>query len=110
MSDLPERGFEYARLSLNVKMKEEIVGFLGARLEEARLKEAKNTPTLQVLDAATPPKVRTAPRRTLIVLLAAALSLIMSTLLAFLLESWKRLKSDNQDKLEAIDDLLKPRP
>ena len=110
MSDLPERGFEYARLSLNAKMKEEIVGFLGARLEEARLKEAKNTPTLQVLDAATPPKVRTAPRRTLIVLLAAALSLIMSTLLAFLLESWKRLKSDNQDKLEAIDDLLKPRP
>ena len=109
MSNLPELGFEYARLSLDVKMKEEIVRFLGARLEEAKFKEAKDTPTLQVLDVATPPKVRTFPRRTVMVILAAALSLVMSTILAFLLESWSRLKSDNQDKLEAIEELLKPR-
>ena len=109
MSDLPERGFEYARLKLDVKVKEEIVRFLGARLEEAKYKEALDTPTLQVLDLATPPKVRSAPRRTLMVALTTCLSLILSTVLAFLLESWGRLKEHNRDKVEVIEALFKAR-
>ena len=39
---------------------------LGAKLEESKYREALDTPTLQVLDLATPPKSRSAPRRAML--------------------------------------------
>jgi uncharacterized protein involved in exopolysaccharide biosynthesis len=105
---LPELGREYTRLTLELKLKEEILRFLGTKLEEARYKEALDTPTIQVLDPATPPAVRTSPRRALMVLVAALLSLCTSTSLAFAGESWGRLERQHSDKLEAIRRLLAP--
>ena len=99
---LPELGFEYARLNLDIKIKEQIIGFLGTRFEEARYREALNTPTIQVLDAATPPETRSAPRRTLLVLVAFAVALAVSVVLAFVFESLGRLGNQNREKIEAI--------
>lgn len=109
LEDVPELGFELAMLTLDLRIKEEIARFLGAKLEEARYKEALNTPTLQVLDVATPPVTRSGPRRTLMVLLAAGVSLILGTVLAFVFESWSRLGAQNQDKIEAIKQLFHTR-
>jgi uncharacterized protein involved in exopolysaccharide biosynthesis len=106
---LPELGQEYARLLLEMRVKEAVVSFLGTRLEEMRYKEAKDTPTLLVLDAATTPEFRTAPRRTLIVLGATAVSLVVSVLVAFGLESLGRISAENEERLEAIRSLFRPR-
>lgn len=102
LKELPELGFEYAKLSLDLKVKEEIIRFLDTKLEEAKYKEALDTPTLQVLDAATPPNFRSAPRRTLMVLVAALCSLVLSAMLAFGCESLNQVSSRNRDQLEAI--------
>ena len=99
---LPELGFEYARLSLEIKIKEQIIGFLGTRFEEAKYREALDTPTIQVLDAATPPETRSAPRRTLLVLVALAVALVLSVVLAFVFESVGRLGNRNREKIDAI--------
>jgi len=109
LKELPELGLEYAQLALDVKIKEGMVGYLGTKLEEVRYKEALDTPTLQVLDLATPPQIRSAPRRTLIVLVAAFVSLAVSTVLAFVCESLGRLSAENQEKIEAIRQVLRPR-
>ncbi|NKB70990.1 MAG: hypothetical protein GKR89_28295 [Candidatus Latescibacteria bacterium] len=109
LRDLPELSFQYALLSLDLDVKKELIRYLGAKYEESRYKEALNTPTIQVLDRATPPRTRSAPRRTLIVLVAAGLALVTSVVLAFVLEGLGNLDADNRAKLVAIVRLLRGR-
>lgn len=104
---LPELGFQYSKLSLNLKVKEEIIRFLGTKLEEAKYKEALNTPTLQVLDEAEPPKFRSAPRRSLMVLVGVACSLVLGAVLAFALESFSQAGDRHHQQLEEIRRLLR---
>ncbi|MBM3278771.1 MAG: hypothetical protein FJY95_11925 [Candidatus Handelsmanbacteria bacterium] len=104
---LPELGFQYTKLGLELKVKEEIIRFLGTKLEEAKYKEALNTPTLQVLDEATPPKYRSAPRRALMVVVAAACSLVLSAVLAFVFESLGQAGQRHQEQVAQIRGLLR---
>ena len=108
LQDLPELGLELARLNLGLKMIEHTLTFLAAQLEDAKLRQAKQVATVQVLDPATPPEYRSAPRRALIVLVAALLSLVSSVVLAFVGESLGRLSDQHQDKLQAIRQLTRP--
>lgn len=109
LKEMPELGMEYTRLALELKVKEQIITLLGAKLEEAKYKEALDTPTITVLDPATPPLIRSAPRRSLIVLMAAFTSLVVSVVLSFIFESVGRLGRENQEKIEAIRQLLRSR-
>jgi uncharacterized protein involved in exopolysaccharide biosynthesis len=104
---LPELGFQYTKLGLELKVKEEILRFLGTKLEEAKYKEALNTPTLQVLDEAEPPRFRSSPRRALMVLVAAGCSLVLSAVLAFALESFGQAGERHRQQFEAIRRLLR---
>ena len=105
LSQLPELGFEFTRLGLEVKIREEVLHFLVAKLEQAKYRETFDSPTLQVLDKATPPKIRTTPRRTLMVLIAAGLALVLSVILAFVFEATGRLGRDNQLKINKIKEM-----
>ena len=107
LRDLPKLMFEYTELTLQLNVTEEIVRFLGAKLEEAKYREALNTPTLQVLDRATPPEARSAPRRVLLVLGCTAASLALSTALAFVFESMAMAAAANRAKVEAIRQLFR---
>lgn len=106
LMELPALSQQYARLVLELEVKEAVVGYLGTRLEEMRYKEAKNTPTILVLDPAVPPAFRSAPHRKAIVAGAAGVSLVVSVLLAFGLESLSRIRTENAGRIAAIRDLL----
>ena len=108
LNAMPELGFENALLVMDFRLKEEIIRFLGTKLEEAKYKEALNTPTLWILDPATPPRTRSAPRRALMVLLATGLSLVASTVLAFVFDFWGRVGAQNQEKIQSIKQLFRP--
>ncbi|MFQ5598847.1 MAG: GNVR domain-containing protein, partial [Nitrospiria bacterium] len=54
--------------------------------EMARIQEAKDTPTVQVLDAAKVPEKRIKPKRTLIVLLSTFTAGFFGVFLVFFLE------------------------
>ena len=100
--EIPDLGFEYARRVLDVKLREEILALLQAKLEEAKYREALDTPTIHVLDPAVPPRVRSAPRRTLMVALAVALSLALSLVLACVFESAGAIGEKNSHKIDAL--------
>jgi tyrosine-protein kinase Etk/Wzc len=102
LDQIPDLGLEYAGLVLEVKLREEVLAYLQTRLEEAKYREALDTPTIQVLDAAVAPQVRSAPRRTLMVLMAAALSFACSLVLAFVFEAGAEISRQNKDKIEAL--------
>ncbi len=100
-SRVPEVGLELARLMREVKIQEVIFELLTQQYEQAKLQEAKDTPTVQVLDSAVPPVKKSRPNRKAIVLMAGALSLVSSIFLAFFAEYARRLKTDSRTSATA---------
>jgi uncharacterized protein involved in exopolysaccharide biosynthesis len=68
-----------ADLTMEVEIKRSVYAALCEQYEQARIQEAKDTPTIQVLDRADPPSVRSKPKRKAMV--------GISTVAAFLLSS-----------------------
>jgi len=69
-----------------VKIREVLTEILTQRMYEARLQESKDLPTIQVLDRATPPLGKAAPRRIMTVLVAGFLGALAGLGGALLLE------------------------
>ncbi|HET9325229.1 MAG TPA: Wzz/FepE/Etk N-terminal domain-containing protein [Candidatus Eisenbacteria bacterium] len=63
MRELPETGLELARLVREVKALEQVFALLTAQYEDARITEARDIVTVEVLDRATPPERKSRPRR-----------------------------------------------
>lgn len=77
MSALPEIGIELARQVRDVKALEQVFAILTAQYEEARIAEARDLVTVEILDAATPPEKKVRPRRGLTIAAAFLLSLLV---------------------------------
>ncbi len=74
---LPDLGIGMARLYRDVKVQEQVFTLLMAQYEEAKIEEAKDVATVEVLDRAIPPERKSRPRRWVIVLLGFAGSLVL---------------------------------
>jgi len=69
-SEVPELATKYFRLKREVEIQNTLLKYLTQQYEEAKIQEAKSTPTLQVLDKAVPPFKRSSPSRKLLVILS----------------------------------------
>lgn len=98
IGQLPGMARDYARLLRDVKEQEQVYSLLVAQYEEARIEENKDTPTLDVLDAATRPEKKIRPVRWLFVLSLVAAASVLSVGSAFAVEA---LKSMNGPKHES---------
>ncbi|MBN2011728.1 hypothetical protein JW960_20530, partial [candidate division KSB1 bacterium] len=67
LEDAPEVGLEYARRFREVFIQEKILEFLLPQYEQAKIQEAKDTPTVQVLDEAVLPVRKHRPKRAIFV-------------------------------------------
>jgi uncharacterized protein involved in exopolysaccharide biosynthesis len=83
---LPRAGVEIMRLWRDVKVQEQVFELLTAQLEEARIKETRDTPTVQVLDPASVPLHKSRPKRAWIVIAGFVLGLAGSLSAALLME------------------------
>jgi len=101
VGDLPSAGVEIMRLWRDVKVQEQVYELLTAQLEEARIRESRDTPTVQVLDHAEVPLHKSRPKRALIVLAGFAAGLLGSMTAALLLER-RRLAPAPPPPLPAI--------
>jgi len=86
MRDLPTTGLELARLVRNVKALEQVFTLLNAQYEDARITEARDVVTVEVLDAAKPPERKARPKRGIMIGAAFLLSLALGAGLAILKE------------------------
>lgn len=73
---IPELSFEASRKLLTVKTKQEIVGLFGTRVEQAKIDEASNLPSISVLDLARV-GVRVRPRWKLNLAVALGIGLLV---------------------------------
>jgi uncharacterized protein involved in exopolysaccharide biosynthesis len=90
---IPDLGLQYARLFRDAKVQETLYGLLTQQYELARIQEAKDSPTVQVLDIAKAPEKKTRPKKALIILLATTTALFLSVFLAFFMEFLEKNKN-----------------
>jgi uncharacterized protein involved in exopolysaccharide biosynthesis len=83
---VPEVGLELARLTRDVKVQETVVTLLTQQAEQARIGEARDLPTVQVLDRGVPAERPSRPRLSLNLTLAGATGVLIGILLAFCAE------------------------
>lgn len=101
LQKLPKLGREYVNLMRDVTILEQVNMYLETqRLQEA-IQEARDVPTVQVLDEATQPLQRSAPSRFLMLLLTAVLSPILAAFIVLIRVILKTIKSPNTENLTA---------
>ncbi len=91
-SRVPQVGLELARLTRDVKVQETVFTLLKQQLEQAKIAEARDTPTVQVLDRAVPAERKSKPKIRLNVMLAGVVSLFAGVFLAFCLEYVEKMR------------------
>lgn len=98
-SRMPEVGIEYVRKMRELKYQEVLFELLSKQYELAKMDEAKDGASIQVLDAAIPPERKSKPKRSLLLMLAAVGGFFLACILAFVLEALRRSK-ENPDARE----------
>lgn len=126
--EAPSLVLDLTRLMRRVKVEESVYGMLVGMLEQAKIAESKDLPTVQVLDPALPPEHKSRPKTLHNMQAAGALSLVLGLFLAFFLNYVQTLRAEeaasvplvegavtvsgvngNGDKLEAYPNLSSPK-
>ena len=107
LDDVPDLSLQYARLFREVMIQEKIMEFLLPQYEQAKIQEAKDTPTIQVLDRAVIPVKRVKPKRAFFVLFWGAMSLLVCIGIIFGIEYINKVKQTEPDKYTKIVDASK---
>lgn len=92
MVAVPDLALQFGRLFRQVKVQETLFTLLTSQHEQAKIAEARDTPTVQVLDPAIPADKRTRPRVLLNTAIAGVLALITGTLVAYFLDYRARVR------------------
>ena len=96
---IPLLGVTYFDLFRRVKIQEALFEALTKRFEMAKVQEAKEIPSVRVLDPADLPERKTTPKRTLIVLFGVFLSLAFGCSWMLGNAKWEQLDSQDSRKL-----------
>jgi tyrosine-protein kinase Etk/Wzc len=107
MSEFPELGVEYLRLYRDFTVQQTLYERLVPILEQARLEEQRDTPTLLVLDYATVPEQRSWPKRSIIAIVFFLMSFIVSLLVVFAAERMNRLNEQDPEQYQKFRDAFK---
>jgi uncharacterized protein involved in exopolysaccharide biosynthesis len=100
---LPLLGVTYADLYRNNKIQETVFELLTQQCELAKVQEAKETPSVKVLDIAKVPEKKSFPPRLLIMFLGTFLALMLGTVWVLGKTSWEEMDSTHPGKLLAQD-------
>lgn len=101
---VPEVSLELARRIRRVKVEEKVYEFLVAEYEKSRIEEARDTPTVEVLDVAQAPERKSRPKRAFITLAGGVAGIGWSSLLVLFMTVWRE---DSRSSV-ALRSLLQP--
>lgn len=100
---LPLLGVTYAELYRNNKIQETVYELLTQQCELAKVQEAKETPSVKVLDPAKVPEKKSFPPRLLIMFLGVVFSMMMGVMWVLSKASWDSIDAEHPAKLLAQD-------
>jgi uncharacterized protein involved in exopolysaccharide biosynthesis len=108
-SNIPDLGLQYAFLIKDMEVQKAVYKLLAQQYEEARIRETRDTPTVQLLDAPALPERKSKPKRLYFVLAGVILSFFVSGFEIILSNYVNRLRAtepqDYNRLMEAYDSL-----
>ncbi len=105
--NLPELGVQYLELYRNVKVNEILYELLIQQLEQVKINEVKDTPTIHVLDPPFIPDYKSKPKRAIIMALGLILGIFFSIFYILLKEFNRNLERNNPEKAKIWHDFVK---
>ena len=103
---LPALGVSYADLFRTAKIQEAVFETLTKEYELAKVEEAKETPSVKVLDAPDVPEKKSFPPRLLIIALGSMLAMVGSVAWLFGEQSWNQAEQEDPQKVFAQEVIL----
>jgi uncharacterized protein involved in exopolysaccharide biosynthesis len=104
--NLPGIGVEYVRKLRELKIQESIFESLTKQYEVAKISEAKDSSTVQVLDEAVPPSMKSGPRRSLIVIISTFCAFILSITIIIIQEYISNIPQEDSDIFRELKQYL----
>lgn len=98
VGSIPELGQEYVRLMREFKVQEAIFELLTKQYEMAKLSEAKDVSTMQIIQKATVSDKKAKPKRSLIVLVTTFSSGFAALIFAFICEARERMPEEDRER------------
>jgi tyrosine-protein kinase Etk/Wzc len=92
--NIPQAGMEYLNKLRDVRYYETVEELIAKQFELAKLDEARQGQDVQVVDPAVPPEKRSFPKRTLTILIATILGLLVACGWSLLAHGFESLKND----------------
>lgn len=92
----PEVALEYIRKVRDLKYQETLFELMAKQFEIAKLDEAKDGATIQVLDVASVPERKSKPKRAMLILLAGVGGFFLACISAFLLEAFRKSRANQE--------------
>lgn len=99
---MPQLGQEYMRLMREFKIQETLVELLTKQYEMTKLNEAKDVVPFQVLQQAKVPELKSKPKRSIMVIIAAGISGLLMVLVAFAREFAARMNEDDRKRWQEL--------
>lgn len=106
VGNIPGLGVEYVRKMRELKTQEAIFEQLTKQYEVAKISEAKDSSSLQVLDEAVVPLKKSKPKRSLLVLLSTVTAFFVSIFIVFIQEYLAKMSPEDAELLRNIKSSL----
>lgn len=103
LGNLPGLGVRYYNLYRDVAVQEAVLEVLTKQYELAKVQEAKEIPTIKVLDEAVVPETKASPQRLNLILLGCLLSAMLSAAFLLIADAWQGLGARHPAQLMAAD-------
>jgi capsule polysaccharide export protein KpsE/RkpR len=107
---LPLLGVSYADLYRRIRVEEAVFETLTQEYELAKVQEAKETPSVKVLDPADVPERKSGPPRLIICLAGMLFVGVLAATCVFGMEDWRRTDPQNPGKALALEVIESIRP
>ena len=104
LANVPELSVEYMRYEREVRFANVKYDAMLKQYENAKLSEANDLSTLQIIDKATPPDYKFKPRRAQIMIIGTVLGFSLGVFLAFVSEHIKHLRAIKESQEDYYDD------
>jgi uncharacterized protein involved in exopolysaccharide biosynthesis len=103
VSELPALGLTYSDLDRRMHVEQTLWDSLTMQYEAAKVQEAKEIPSVRVLDVADVPQHKSAPARAYIVIVGAVLSFCAACVLVFARSRWAEMDPQDERKILVAD-------
>jgi len=99
ISRIPDLSLQYAKLKLNLEIQKKVFEYLYPQYEIAKLEEARDKPSYDVLDSPSLAGLRSKPKRALMVVVITVMAFLLACFLAVIMENVQVIHREQVDRI-----------